>query len=178
MTKFYKEEQKIINWLDKYEVKNYKLLPDEQYGFIVNVTGYVDLSDEKFLSIPIKFSEVTGSFNCSNTKITSLEFCPQTVGGNFDCSHNQLTSLKFCPQTVNGSFYCSHNKLASLEFSPQTIGRSFYCDHNPKLKEIQKISDFKLIFLEHKKILIAKFSDKLENDLSNDNSKKITKIKI
>ena len=198
MTKFYTDKQQIIDWLDEYKIKNYTLLPDEQYGFIVNVTGYVNLSDKKFLSIPIKFSEVTGSFNCNNNKLTSLEFSPQTVdsfycndnrltslefspqriGGEFDCSYNKLTSLEFSPKTIDGDFDCNHNKLIFLEFCPETVSGSFYCNHNPKLKGIQKITDFKLIYLENKKILATNLSDKLENDLTNEDSKKTTKIKI
>ena len=178
MTKFYKDKQQIINWLDEYDVKNYKLVLDKQYRFVVNVTGDVGLSDKKLINIPVKFSEVKGFFYCSYNKLTSLEFSPQTVGSDFYCSDNQLTSLKFCPETVSGSFYCYSNKLTSLEFCPQAIGGSFYCDNNPELKEIQEINDFKLIYLEHKKILIAKFSDKLNNDLIYNNSKKTAKIKI
>ena len=136
MTKFYKDKQQIINWLNKYKVENYTLIPDEQYGFIVNVNGDVDLSDKKLLNIPVKFSK------------------------------------------VSGNFYCGYNKLTSLEFSPQTVGGNFSCNYNPKLKEIQEINDFNLIFLEHKKTLITKFSDKLEHELINDNSKKNAKIKI
>ena len=199
MTKFYTDKQQIIAWLKKHKVKNYTLVPDEQYGFIVNAIGDVDLSDRKLFSIPVKFNAVTGGFYCSNNRLTSLEFCPQTVGNgfhcdnnqlislefspetvgsHFSCNNNQLTSLEFSPQTVGGNFHCSENRLISLEFCPQIVGDSFYCENNPELKEIQEITDFKLIDLEHKKILIAKFSDKLENDLINDNSKKSARIKI
>ena len=31
MTKFYRDEQQIINWLDNYKIKNYILVPDEKY---------------------------------------------------------------------------------------------------------------------------------------------------
>ena len=62
-------------------------------------------------------------------------------------------------------------KLTSLEFCPQEVAGGFYCNNNPELKEIQEITDFKLIFLEYKKTLITKFSDNLENDLINKNKK-------
>ena len=136
MNIFYTDKQNIINWLEKHAVKSYTLVPDEQYGFIVNVIGDVDLSDRNLLNIPVKFSEVTGIFNCSDNKLISLEFCPHKVGGIFNCSYN------------------------------------------PELKEIQEITNFKLIYLEHKKILITKLLDKLENELINDKVKKTTKIKI
>ena len=104
MTNFYTDEKQIIDWLDKYKVKNYTLVPDEQYGFVVNVIGDVNLNDKKLFNIPVKFSEVTGIFNCSDNQLTSLKFCPQIVELNFNCSNNQLTSLEFCSQTVGGSF--------------------------------------------------------------------------
>ena len=156
MTKFYKDKQQIINWLDSYAIKNYTLVPDEKYGFIVDVNSHVNLSFKELIDIPVKFNKAKGYFYCDN---------------------NQLTSLEFCPQTVSGSFYCGANQLTSLEFSPQTVGGGFYCNKNPELKEIQKITDFKLIYLEHEKILVTKFSDKLENDLI-DNSKRTPRIKI
>ena len=82
ITKF-SDKQQIIAWLDKYKVKNYTLVSDKQYGFIVNVNGDVDLRSKKLFNIPVKFSEVTGIFNCSHNQLTSLEFSPQTVNGNF-----------------------------------------------------------------------------------------------
>ena len=199
MTNFYKDKQQIIDWLDLYEVKNYTLVPDEKYGFIVNVNGNVYLSDKKLLSIPVKFSEVVGSFSCYSNKLTSLEFSPQIIGDDFSCGYNKLasiefspqiigddfscnnnklTSLEFCPQAVGGSFYCHSNKLTSLEFFHQTVSGSFLCHGNTELKDIQKITDFKLIFLKHKEILINKFSDKLNNNLISDKNKKTAKIKI
>ena len=178
MTNFYKNKRQIINWLEKHKVKSYTLVPDEQYIFIVNVTGAVYLSNKDLTNIPVKFNEVNGDFYCNHNQLTSLEFCPQKVDGNFSCSHNQLTSLEFCPQAVTGIFYCSDNQLTSLEFCPQTVGEKFYCKNNPGLKEIQEITDFKLILLEHKKLLATNLSNKLENELINDNSKKTAKIKI
>ena len=178
MTNFYKNKQQIINWLEKHEVKNYILVPDEKYGFVVDVNGNVNLFGKYLINIPIKFNNVSISFNCGYNQLTSLEFSPQKVGGSFICQSNQLDSLEFCPQAISGVFSCSYNKLTSLEFCPETIGGKFYCNDNQLLKEIQQINDFNLILLEHKKILITKLSDKLENDLSNDNSKKTAKIKI
>ena len=241
MTNFYKDKQQIIDWLDKYQVKNYTLIPNEKYGFVIDVSGDVDLRSRKLFNIPVKFNKIIKGFDCSNNnlislefcpkvtggsfycydnQLTSLEFCPQTVSNNFNCGNNKLTSLEFCPQTVIGGFYCHSNQLTSLEFSPQklggdfycnnnkltslkfspktvgddfycsnneltslnfcpqAVGGGFYCSYNSKLKEIQEITDFKSIYLEHKKILTTKFSDKLKNDLINDNSKKTAKIKI
>ena len=199
MNNTYTNEQQIIDWLEKHKVKNYRLVPDKKYGFIVNVNGDVNLSFKELINIPIKFNKITGSFYCDNNKLTSLEFSPYTVVGSFYCysnklislefspqkvvgsflcNNNQLTSLEFCPKIVGGDFYCHNNKLTSLEFCPQTVSGSFSCENNPQLKEVQKITKFKLIYLEHEKALITKFSDKLESDLINDNSKKTAKIKI
>ena len=133
------------------------LIPDEKYGFVVDVNGNVNLFGKYLTTIPVKFNKVSGNFYCYYNQLTSLEFSPRIVRGNFECSGNQLTSLEFCPQRVGGGFYCADNQ---------------------ELKEIQKIINFKEILLEHKKALITKFSDKLENKLQNDKNKKTTKVKI
>ena len=101
MTNFYKNKQQITNWLDKYEIKNYTLIPDENYDFVVDVNGHVDLDHKELITIPVKFNKIKGSFYCNNNQLNSLEFCPKVVGGNFNCSNNQLTSLKYCPKEIN-----------------------------------------------------------------------------
>ena len=105
MTNFYTDKQQIINWLDSYAVKNYTLVPDEQYIFIVNVNGNVDLSDKDLINIPVKFNEVNGDFHCHDNQLTSLQFSPTKVGGSFYCYDNQLTSLEFCTQAISGNFF-------------------------------------------------------------------------
>ena len=144
MTNFHKDKQQIIDWLDKYQVNNYTLIPDEKYSSVVNVDSNVFLNDENLTSIPVKFNIIKGDFYCEN---------------------NKLTSLEFCPEIVNGDFY-------------------FNC--NPKLKKLQLVRNFNLIYLEHKKILATQFAEilatqfaeKLSNDLPSDFHKKNVKIKI
>ena len=36
---FYKNPQDIKFWLDSMEIKNYTLIPDKKYGFMVDVVG-------------------------------------------------------------------------------------------------------------------------------------------
>ena len=116
MNEFYKDKQQITNWLDKYQVKNYTLILDEKYGFVVDIDGDFKLNDKNLTNIPVKFNIVKGDF---------------------------------------------------------------YCDNNPKLREIQNIFNFNLIYLEHKKLLaIINFAKKLDNDLSDKHNKKIIAIKI
>ena len=141
---FLKEKSKIEAWLKKYEITQYTLLADERYGFVVNVDGHVELSGNKLKEIPVKFNTVGGDFTCSSNQLTNLEFCPKLVNGDFHCYGNQLTSLKFCPQTVNGGFYC---------------------DNNRRLGDIQKITDFQTIYLEHKKWHAENLYDKLDTRL-------------
>lgn len=147
---FLKTKEEITDWLDKYEIKNYTLLENPEYGYVVNVKNNVILGGKNLNFIPVKFHEVEGYFHCHNNQLTTLEFCPISVEGSFSitankltslkgcpttvgdfyCSDNQLTSLEFCPTQVVGAFDCSLNQLTSLEFSPTTIGSSFYCDNN------------------------------------------------
>ena len=90
MTKFYTDEQQIIDWLKKHEVKKYTLVPDEQYGFVIDVNGDVYLSDKNLINIPVKFNTVKGNFYCTRNKLTSLEFSPQTVVGSFNCNTKNI----------------------------------------------------------------------------------------
>lgn len=179
MTTFLQTKEDITVWLEKHQVKNYELMVDEKYGFVVNVHGDVDVSGKNLSHIPVKFSHVGGNFKCNNNQLTSLEFCPshvesyfscynnklisligapEVIKGYFDCDCNQLTSLIGCPQYVGGSFDCGENQLTSLEFCPVHVGGSFMCGNNPLLQEIQEIIDFNLIYQEHvkTKILLAK----------------------
>ena len=162
---FLKEKSKIEAWLNKYKITPYTLLADEQYGFVVNVAGHVDLSDKQLKEIPVKFNIVNGFFYCFDNQLINLEFCPKTVGGDFNCVYNQLTSLEFCPKTVNGGFLCKNNQLTSLEFCPETVSGIFYCFDNQLLGHIQEIDDFTTIYLEHKKWHAENLYDKLDTKL-------------
>lgn len=179
MNRFYKDKQQIINWLDTYEIKKYTLIPDDKYGFVVDVNGDVNLNSKDLIFIPVKFNKVIGDFFCNHNQLTSLDFCPKEVGENFYCNNNQLNSLEFCPEKVGEGFYCNNNQLNSLEFCPREVGDNFYFWNNPELKEVQNITEFKAIYLEHKRILaIVQLAKKLNNDLLGDSTKNRTKIKI
>ena len=91
----FKEKNKIVAWLNEYNIKNYKLVADDKYGFIVDVPGDVCLSDNQLKHIPVKFNIVNGNFDCNNNELTSLDFCPKLVNGYFSCSFNKLASLEF-----------------------------------------------------------------------------------
>jgi hypothetical protein len=105
------EINKIKRLLKQYNIKNYTIRPDG----LVDVDGEVDLSEQRFTTIPIQFGIVNGWFSCSR--------CPQ------------LTSLQGAPQTVNRGFCCYDcPQLTSLEHAPHTVNRDFYCDGDPHLK--------------------------------------------
>jgi len=82
------EKQRIIDWLDSMEIKNYTINKD----FTVDVNGEVNLYDKNLLEIPIQFGVVTGWFSVSNNKeLKSLEFAPKEC---MDFYCNGCTSLK------------------------------------------------------------------------------------
>jgi hypothetical protein len=110
----------------KYKIENWTLNPDGT----VDVNGYVDLSRQKLIKLPIKFGRVTGNFWCSYNQLTSLEGCPKEIGGSFFCHYNKLTSLEGCPIEIGGGFWCSYNQLTSLEGCPTEIGGGFWCYNN------------------------------------------------
>lgn len=179
MTHLYKDKQKIIDWLNKYKVKGYTLVPDEKYGFVVNVIGDVHLYSRDLEFIQVKFGEVVGNFFCSFNKLNSLDFSPEFVVGGFFCNNNELTSLKNCPKTVNGTFDCSCNNLISLDYCPRYVSGVFYCDNNIELEEVQNIKTFKEIYSIHKELVVDNFAGKLDTSLSDiEEHKKQNKIKL
>jgi len=130
MNQFLKTEEKIIAWLNEMGVENYVLQPHSEYGFVVDVDGWVDLMDKKLKKIPIKFNVVKGSFHCNNNELKNLEGCPSMVKGNFSCDGNYLASLEHCPKEVGGYFSCDYNKLETLRHVPAIINGDFYCNEN------------------------------------------------
>ena len=64
-----KEKQEIEQWLNKYDIKNYELIDNKEYGYVVNVNESVNLTKKKIKKIEVKFNEINGDFNCSNNKL-------------------------------------------------------------------------------------------------------------
>ena len=141
------EKADIIKWLKKYNINNFNLIPDIEYGFVVDVHSDVNLCDKNLKHILVKFNNVNGSFDCSNNKLTSLEFCPSTVNGNFYCHYNKLTRLEFCPKIINGNFYYDGNKLIGVDMG--------------------KLYDYKEIYKIHTEHKITAEKSKLENNILN-----------
>lgn len=118
MSKLLKND--IVAWLDRNKVKNYILIPDTEYGFVVDVDGDLNLSYRVLEKIEVHFN---------------------SVSGNFDCSHNQLTSLEGSPRFVGKEFDCAVNKLESLDYLPISA-IYFYCSDNSQLGEYQEMTNF------------------------------------
>lgn len=130
MNAFLKTKKDIAAWLKLQGINSYRLVKSDSYGFIVNVTGDVNLSNKNLSSIAVKFGSVTGDFDCSDNAITSLLGSPEVVGESFDCSSNQLLSLTGAPRVVSSSFNCAHNGLTSLRGSPRILIGNFSCSNN------------------------------------------------
>ena len=148
-----KTKIEIENWLNKYNIKNYSLIEDNKYGYIVNVNDSVYLSSKKLINIDVKFNKVNGGFFCFGNKLKSLKGCPEEVNGHFDCSDNELESLDG-PKIINGNFYCHNNKINNLErlnnlLNMEIQNNYIHLANNPELYELQYITDFN----EIKKIL-------------------------
>ena len=102
-----KNKIEIEKWLNKYNIKNYELFEDKEYGYIVNVNGSVNLYTKNLKSIEVKFNIVKGDFLCNNNKLKNLEGCPEIIKRNFYCNNNKLNSLNYGPKIVDGFFNCS-----------------------------------------------------------------------
>lgn len=123
-------KEKIIAWLNQYQIKDYEVVEDNEYGYVVNVEGGVDISNKNLKLIAVKFNEVKGNFNCAKNQLATLEGGPKEVGGYFGCANNQLVSLEGCPKKVGGFFFCPYNQLTTLDGAPKEIGGSFNCRNN------------------------------------------------
>lgn len=132
-------KEDLITWLDDCKIKNYTLVPDAQYGFVVDVAGGVDLRSEKLGFIPVKFNIVRGYFFCGGNSLISLEGAPVSVGGDFYCNYNKISNLKGCPDIVNGRFNCDSNQIKNLAYGPTSVGELFLCRNNPSLGDYQGI---------------------------------------
>jgi hypothetical protein len=128
---FLKDEFEIKGMLDQHMVKNYVLIPDHKYGFVVNVDGSVVLPNRYLAWFPVKFNRVNGDFNLVGNRLISLEFMPEHIGGDCYLSGNKLTSLVGVSGFIGGDFYCDNNLLKNLiGLSNTTIGGSFDCSNN------------------------------------------------
>ena len=148
----------IKTWLDKYEIKHYKIKDDNT----INIKGSVTLGiEEEEFPEYIQFDIVTGDFILVFTQLKSLRGCPKTVIGQFSVSfspnlesleygpevvngqyvvgsNDSLVSLKGCPKTLNHSFHCSNNRsLKTLEGAPKEIGGNFICQQNKELSSLK-----------------------------------------
>ena len=101
-----RKKAEIETWLNQYGIKNYELIEDNEYGFVINVNGNVDLDSKKLISIDIKFNKVEGFFSCNDNLIETLEGCPEIVEDSFYCYQNKLKTLKYSPKIGNGNFNC------------------------------------------------------------------------
>ena len=121
----YQSESEVEEICEEFGISNWSL-----EGGLVNVDGYVDLSNFGLTHIPLKFGVVTSYFYCSWNNLTSLDGCPLRVGEYFACNNNNLTSLEGCPKYVGGDFWCSVNNIR--EFTGiKYIGEELSCGGSP-----------------------------------------------
>ena len=106
-----RNKKEIEEWLNKYHIKNYELIADDKYGYVVNVDSNVDLTGDDLKSIDVKFNIIKGYFDCSCNRLQSLVGCPEIVNGTFYCYYNNLKSLDGCPKLVKGNLWCNNNEL-------------------------------------------------------------------
>lgn len=135
MHKLLSKKPDIINWLDQYEVKNYHLIENQQYGFVVNVAGDVELYEKNLNFIAVKFNIIEEDFGCSVNSLTSLYGAPEIVNGSFNCEKNKLVSLEYSPQTVKDNFCAANNQLDTIKGVSRFIGYNLWLPQN-QLKNI------------------------------------------
>ena len=176
-----RKKEEIEIWLKKYKIKNYKLIEDTNYGYVINVKKGVDLRNfnEDLKKIEVKFNKIYGDFDCAGNKLKSLEGCPEIVEGNFDCSYNELETLKGCPKIIEGIFWCNNNNLLKIEelYLPKELKTNkIYLNKNKKLDKLQEIRDLnnliQIIKVKEEKDILLNIIEK-ENLNKNNNINKV-----
>ena len=164
-----RKKEEIEAWLNFYKIRNYEIISNEEYGYVVNVNGHVKLFNKNIKNIEVKFNEVNGNFTCGHNQLKSLEGSPKIVKATFACQNNELKSLKGCPENINQFLYASNNLLTieGLKYLPKEIKNNIIqLEYNEKLGELQHINNFNEL-KEKISILIAK--DNLLNIINKEN---------
>lgn len=120
------DKDKIVLWLNKFNIANYTINDD----FTVDVDGDVTLDERDVHQLRVQFGHVSGSLNAQLCKLKTLMGAPKTVGKNLILSANSLESLEYCTQHVGEKFYCNSNKIKSLVHGPQYVGSVYGCFRN------------------------------------------------
>ena len=174
-----RKKEEIKAWLKKNNIENYELIPNEEYGYIVNVNRDVSLFNCKLKNIEVKFNKIKGNFSCFRNQLESLEGCPEIISGFFDCSENKLKTLEGCPEIVKGDFYCRNNNLTmeGLKYLPKEVNSDYMnISDNEKLGSLQNITNFQNMKNKVEEMLnIKKEKEKLLNNI---NKKELNKNKI
>lgn len=123
-----KNKDDITAWLNHYGVEDYELVECPQYGYVVDVRGFLDLTYTNLKYFPVKFNTVE-RMDCSHNQLKSLYGAPNSILKNFNCANNNLENLLYSPHTT-GHFDCSNNKLKTFQGSPKYILGSFNFSNN------------------------------------------------
>ena len=156
------DEESIKKALAKlYIKKNFEIVKDDRYGFVVNVDGNVELSDRQLKTIPFKFGVITGNINLSNNNLVDFRFMPDKIDGTLYIADNNLTNIDFLPTEINGGLTINDNKkltdfsgLAKVKGLKRiyAITTGFNDDsfkHLPNTIEILNITDTKVTSLHN-----------------------------
>lgn len=125
-----REKRDIIDWLKKYNIKDYFLEDTPEYGYTVSVYSSVKIGHAALKSIDVKFLLVHGDFVCNYNQLTSLKGCPDYVKGNFLCDANELEDLKYCPKKILGNFSAVNAGIRSLKYLPKVVEKNIHFEQN------------------------------------------------
>ena len=141
----------IIEWLNRYNIKNYELLDIENELFI-NIFQDVNISNKNLTYLPVNIYEVWGHFNCQGNSLITTKGLPLIIHGNLNLNNNpliyidrefkkingnlylnrtKLNSLKGCPEILNGDLHCNDNNLINFIGMPKEVNGSVFASNNP-----------------------------------------------
>ena len=117
--KFIEERELPIvrNWLYTHDVHNYTY-EIESDGVHLYIQGHLFLPNKQLQQIPsyIKFEQVTGDVNLSNNKLTSFAGFPRKIFGNLIASYNMITDFTDCPDVIKGDIIADHQKKVKTKY--------------------------------------------------------------
>ena len=123
-----KDKKEIEAWLKQYSIKNYELIEDDEYGYVVNTISDIYLNFQNLYKMEIKFNEINGNFSCNNNKLNleSLKYLPKEIISDYiDLFDNKelgnlqtMTNLKLLKKELKEIFQIQDDKNNLLKELP------------------------------------------------------------
>jgi len=104
----------------------------------LKIDGGLKISRNMLTSLKgLEDSNIGTYVNVSENKLISLEGCPFKINGSFNCRRNKLETLDGGPIEIKGGFDCSENKLTTLYDAPRKVGGEIRLENAGQIPETE-----------------------------------------